>query len=48
MQEKHRMREPVCLSTVGELEQLVIAHGFAPIRTWASPFGNVKGVFERI
>ena len=48
MQEKHRIREPVCLYTVAELEQLVVAHGFIAIRTWASPFGNIKGVFERV
>jgi hypothetical protein len=48
MQAKHRIREPVCLYTVEELERLVVAQGFAAIRTWASPFGNVKGVFERI
>jgi len=48
MQEKHRMREPVCLYTVAELEQLTVAHGFTTIRTWASPFGNIKGVFERV
>jgi hypothetical protein len=48
MQEKHRIREPVCLYAVAELEQLVVAHGFSAIRTWASPFGNIKGVFERV
>ena len=48
MQEKHSMREAVCLYTVAELEQLVVAHGFTAIRTWASPFGNIKGVFERV
>jgi hypothetical protein len=48
MQVKHGIGEPVCLYTVAELEHLVVAHGFAAVRTWASPFGNVKGVFERI
>ena len=48
MQAKHSIREPVCLYSVEELESLVCARGFATIRTWASPFGNVKGVFERI
>jgi hypothetical protein len=47
MQAKHGVREPVCLYTVEELTRLVTAHGFAAIRTWTTPFGNVKGVFER-
>jgi hypothetical protein len=47
MQAKHGVREPVCLYTKDELERLVLAQGFTAIRTWASPFGNVKGVFER-
>jgi hypothetical protein len=47
MQAKHGVREPVCLYTKEELEQLVVAHGFAAVRTWTTPFGNVKGVFER-
>jgi hypothetical protein len=48
MQAKHGIREPVCLYAMEELEGLVLAHGFATIRTWATPFGNVKGVFERL
>ncbi len=47
MQAKHGVREPVCLYTKEELERLVVAHGFAAVRTWTTPFGNVKGVFER-
>jgi hypothetical protein len=47
MQAKHRVREPVCLYTKDELEDLVLGQGFTAIRTWLSPFGNVKGVFER-
>jgi SAM-dependent methyltransferase len=47
MQAKHDVREPVCLYTKEELERLVVGHGFSAIRTWTSPFGNVKGVFER-
>jgi SAM-dependent methyltransferase len=47
MQAKHRVREPVCLYTKEELERLVLGQGFTAIRTWTSPFGNVKGVFER-
>ena len=47
MQAKHRIREPVCLYSIGDLERLVLPHGFATIRTWNTPFGNVKGVFER-
>jgi len=48
MQAKHRIREPVCLYSIEDLERLVLAHGFATIRTWNTPFGNVKGVFERV
>jgi SAM-dependent methyltransferase len=48
MQNKHAVREPVCLYTVPELERLVTTHGFTVTRTWTSPFGNVKGVFERV
>jgi SAM-dependent methyltransferase len=48
MQVKHEIREPVCLYALEELERLVLAHGFATIRTWTTPFGNVKGVFERL
>ena len=48
MQSKHRVREPVCLYTKEELERLVVRRGFTVIRTWTSPFGNVKGVFERV
>ena len=48
MQAKHGIRGPVCLYTMEELERLVLAHGFGAIRTWTSPFGNVKGVFERV
>jgi hypothetical protein len=47
MQAKHGVREPVCLYAKDELERLVLAQGFTAIRTWVSPFGNVKGVFER-
>jgi hypothetical protein len=48
MQAKHGIREAVCLYTIEELERLVLAHGFVTIRTWTTPFGNVKGVFERL
>jgi hypothetical protein len=48
MRAKHGIAEPVCLYTVADLERLVLAHGFGTIRTWTSPFGNVKGVFERV
>ena len=48
MQTKHGIREPVCLYTAGELERAVLAHGFTTVRTWTSPFGNVKGIFERV
>jgi hypothetical protein len=48
MQARHGVREAVCLYTQEELERLVVAQGFAALRTWTSPFGNVKGVFERV
>ena len=48
MQAKHGVREPVCLYTEQELERLVTMHGFGAVRLWTSPFGNVKGVFERV
>jgi SAM-dependent methyltransferase len=48
MQARHGVHEPVCLYTQEELERLVLAQGFTAVRTWSSPFGNVKGVFERI
>ncbi len=48
MQAKHGIREAVCLYTIEELERLVLVHGFVTIRTWTTPFGNVKGVFERL
>jgi hypothetical protein len=47
MQAKHAIRGPVCLYTAAELERLMLAHGLRAIRVWASPFGNVKAVFER-
>src|SRR5262249_15700726 len=46
MQAKHSVREPVCLYAKDELEALAVRGGFTPVRTWTSPFGNVKGVFE--
>jgi hypothetical protein len=48
MQVKHGIRENVCLYAIEDLERLVLAHGFGAIRTWTTPFGNVKGVFERL
>ncbi len=48
MQAKHGIRENVCLYAIEDLERLVLAHGFGTIRTWTTPFGNVKGVFERL
>ena len=48
MQAKHGIREADCLYAIEELERLVLAHGFGTIRTWTTPFGNVKGVFERL
>jgi hypothetical protein len=48
MQAKHAVREPVCLYTREDLERLMLPHGFTAVRTWRSPFGNAKGVFERI
>jgi hypothetical protein len=34
--------QPVCLYSIEDLERLVLAHGFVAIRTWNTPFGNVK------
>jgi hypothetical protein len=48
MQAKHSIRGPVCLYTKEELERLLLAHGLRGVRVWTSPFGNVKGVFERL
>jgi len=48
MRAKHAIRGPVCLYTTAELERLALAHGLRTVRTWTSPFGNVKGVFERL
>lgn len=47
MQAKHEMREPVCLYTQSELQSLLLPQGFRAVRVWSSPFGNVKGVFEK-
>lgn len=46
MRAKHSVREPVCLYTEDELAALLVRQGFTSIRTWTTPFGNVKGVFE--
>jgi hypothetical protein len=48
MQVKHGVREPVCLYDKEELERLVLGQGFTAVRTWTSPFGNVKGIFQRV
>lgn len=48
MQAKHQVHEPVCLYAPADLEALVLPQGFAAVRTWTSPFGNVKGVFQRL
>jgi trans-aconitate methyltransferase len=48
MQAKHGIRYSVCLYAIADLERLVLPRGFRTIRTWSSPFGNVKGVFERV
>ncbi len=48
MQAKHSVREPVCLYSQAELEELLRPHPFTAIRTWTTPFGNVKGIFERL
>ena len=48
MQAKHSVREPVCLYAQEELEHLLPSHAFTTIRTWTTPFGNVKGIFERL
>jgi len=48
MQEKHAIYEPVCLYREEELQNLVLPHGFRAVRIWSSPFGNVKGIFEKV
>lgn len=42
MQEKHGIREPVCLYAPAELEQLVSEAGFSVDSVKSSTFGNVK------
>jgi SAM-dependent methyltransferase len=48
MQEKHTIYEPVCLYREEELQNLVLPYGFRAVRVWSSPFGNVKGIFEKV
>jgi len=48
MQEKHTIFESVCLYREEELQDLVLPHGFRVVKIWSSPFGNVKGIFEKV
>lgn len=48
MQEKHTIYEPVCLYREKELQNLALPNGFRAVRIWSSPFGNVKGIFEKV
>ena len=44
MQEKHGIREPVCLYSLEDLKSLLSLAGFAVENIWLSEFGNVKAV----
>ena len=48
MAAKHNIHGPVCLYTLDDMEKLVLPHGLRTIQIQASPFGNVKAVFEKI
>lgn len=44
MQEKHGIREPVCLYSLEDLKNILNLTGFAVENIWLSEFGNVKAV----
>ena len=46
MQEKHDIRDEICLYTVEDMKQLLKASGIEPIRVERSEFGNIKAVGE--
>lgn len=45
MQEKHGIKEPVCLYSPEEFKALFEEAGFKPKKIWESSFGNVKAMF---
>ncbi len=45
MQEKHGIKEPVCLYYPNELTELFSRAGFEAKEVWESSFGNVKAIF---
>lgn len=47
MQEKHGIKEPVCLYSPDELKALFIDAGFILEKIWESSFGNVKAIFVK-
>ena len=47
IQSKHNIFEPVCLYREGELADLFISHRYVERQVWKSPFGNIKGVFQK-
>lgn len=47
MQEKHGIKEPVCLYSPDELRDLFLEAGFQLKHIWESNFGNVKAVFVK-
>lgn len=46
MQEKHDIRERICLYTVADMEQLLRTVGVEPVQVVRSEFGNVKAIGE--
>lgn len=48
MEEKHGIKGPVCLFEVVDLALLLEAVGFVVSRAFASPFGNVKVIAQRV
>jgi SAM-dependent methyltransferase len=47
MQAKHNISKPVCLYTESELTQLMLSSALSPQKVWTSPFGNIKGVYQK-
>ena len=45
MQEKHGIKEPVCLYYPEDLKRLFLEAGFIAKEVWESKFGNVKAIF---
>jgi hypothetical protein len=47
IRQKHGIFEPVTLYTKMEFCRLFEPVGFRTVEVWTSPFGNIKGVFEK-